>query len=132
MKNYKKVLVGLSEPFWYPAERSNAWANDHFQRDGMEEMRDRKMLRIGDGGKYGVGSPRYRGAHKSRAEIERLSAAVAAGGVDSEAPGDGKTALKKPFGLRKKTNVVRSRAERLSDENAKLDKEVARLRGEGW
>ncbi|KAI5476136.1 mitochondrial large subunit ribosomal protein L23 [Pseudohyphozyma bogoriensis] len=130
-KNYKKVLVTLTEPFWYPEERSREWCNEHFQRDQMEEMRDRKMLRLGDGQKYAVGAMRYRGAGKSRAEVERL-AAIATGGGQVDGPSDGKAAQKLPTGLKKKRNVITSRAERLSEGHQRIEDEVSRLRESGW
>lgn len=131
-KNYKKVIVGLKEPFWYPEERSRDWCNEHFERDRMEEMRDRKMLKIGDGQKYGVSSPRYRGAHKSKADIERLAKIVNDGGVDTSKSDGTPSALKRPTGLRMKKNVLRSREERILEGKTRVEQEMERLRSEGW
>ncbi|GAA5997323.1 mitochondrial 54S ribosomal protein uL23m MRP20 [Rhodotorula paludigena] len=132
-KSYKKVLVTMTEPFWYPEERTRGWLNEHFERDRMEEMRDRKMLKIGDGHKYGVSSSRYRGAHKSKAERERLRAVSKAGGndVDAREPGE-QVALRRPAGLRKKRNVLRSREERVVEERELVEQEMQRLREAGW
>ncbi|GAA6022176.1 hypothetical protein JCM10207_003934 [Rhodosporidiobolus poonsookiae] len=131
-KNYKKVIVTMTEPFWYPEERSRGWLNEHFERDRMEEMRDRKMLKIGDGHKHMVGSQRYRGADKSRAERERLRAVSKAGGNDVDARPDEDSAQKRPIGLKKARNVIRSRAERISERQDVLEQEVERLREAGW
>ena len=131
VKNYKKVVVTMTEPFWYPEERSRAWCNEHFERDRMEEMRDRKMLRIGDGQKYGVGSWRYKGATKPRAERDRLAKASKEGGQDTTG-GDGKAAQRLPSGLKKHKNVVKAKAERATEEKTKVEKEIDRLRAEGW
>lgn len=131
IKNYKKVVVTMTEPFWYPEERSRAWCNEHFERDRMEEMRDRKMLKIGDGQKYGVGSWRYKGATKPRAERERLAKAAKEGGLDTTG-GDGKASLRLPNGLKKHKNVVRARAERAGEEKTKVQTEIDRLREAGW
>ncbi|BGP12492.1 hypothetical protein JCM10213_005474 [Rhodosporidiobolus nylandii] len=132
-KNYKKVIVTMTEPFWYPQERSRAWLNEHFERDRMEELRDRKMLKIGDGHKYGVGSQRYRGAAKSREERERLRQVSKSGGNDVEAREPGEDAsLRKPMGLRKMRNVIRSRAEKISERTAAVEQEMERLREAGW
>jgi ribosomal protein L23 len=132
-KNYKKVMVTMTEPFWYPEERSRAWLNEHFERDRMEEMRDRKMLKIGDGRKHGVGSQRYRGANKSREERERLKKVSKEGGNDLTAREQGEdSSLKKPTGLRKRTNVLKSRAEAISEKQTALEVEMERLREAGW
>lgn len=130
-KNYKKVLVTLTEPFWYPEERGREWCNEHFERDRMEELRDRKMLKIGDGQKYGVSSPRYRGARKPKAEIERLAAIVKAGGAEVES-GDGKSGMRRPGGLKMKKNVLRSREEKITEGRTKVEAEMERLRAVGW
>ncbi|KAK4054841.1 hypothetical protein OIV83_000765 [Microbotryomycetes sp. JL201] len=130
-KNYKKVLVGLKEPFWYPEERSREWCNEHFERDRMEEMRDRKMLKIGDGRKHGVSAQRYRGAHKSKAEVERLAKIVEEGGADLTKTDGAPSDLKRPMGLRMRKNVIRSRAERQSDYQTKIEQEMERLRLDG-
>ncbi|KAK4058095.1 hypothetical protein OIO90_000834 [Microbotryomycetes sp. JL221] len=127
-KSYKKVLVGLTEPFWYPQERSREWCNEHFERDRMEELRDRKMLKIGDGRKQGVSAQRYRGAHKSRAEIERLAKIAEEGGADLTKTDGSPSDLKRPMGLRKSKNVIRSRAERQSEYQTKIEQEMERLR----
>lgn len=131
-KSYKKVLVTLTEPFWYPPERSREWCNEHFQREQMEEMRDRKMLKIGDGQKYGVASHRYRGAGKLRAEVERLKAIVVAGGTVGEVESDGTSALRRPSGRKQFKNVVRSRAEKISEAKTVVELEMDRLRSAGW
>ncbi|GAA5879166.1 hypothetical protein JCM8547_001602 [Rhodosporidiobolus lusitaniae] len=132
-KNYKKVIVTMTEPFWYPEERSRAWLNEHFERDRMEEMRDRKMLKIGDGRKHGVGAQRYRGADKSRAERERLRLVSKEGGNDTGKREPGEDAsLKKPTGLRKKTNVLRSRTEKQLERQDAIEQEMERLREAGW
>ncbi|GAA6035918.1 hypothetical protein JCM8097_005163 [Rhodosporidiobolus ruineniae] len=132
-KNYKKVLVTLTEPFWYPEERTRGWLNEHFERDRMEEMRDRKMLKIGDGRKHGVGAQRYRGADKSRAERERLRAVSKQGGNDTETRIPGQEASQRlPSGLRKRTNVIRSRAEKVSERQDALEREMDRLREAGY
>lgn len=132
-KNYKKVVVTMTEPFWFPEERSRAWCNEHFERDRMEEMRDRKMLKIGDGQKYGVGAQRYRGAHKSKAEKERLKAVNKAGGhdVDAKIEGD-QVAMRRPSGLKKRKNVMRSREEAVNDRREAIEREMAKLREAGW
>ncbi|GAA5844478.1 hypothetical protein JCM3766R1_007138 [Sporobolomyces carnicolor] len=132
-KNYKKVVVTMTEPFWFPQERSRAWCNEHFERDRMEEMRDRKMLKIGDGQKYGVGAQRYRGAHKSKAEKERLKAVNQAGGhdVDAKVEGD-QVALRRPSGLKKRKNVMRSREEAVTERREAIEREMERLREAGW
>ncbi|GAA5922290.1 mitochondrial 54S ribosomal protein uL23m MRP20 [Sporobolomyces koalae] len=133
-KNYKKVVVTMTEPFWYPEERSRAWCNEHFERDRMEEMRDRKMLKIGDGQKYGVGAQRYRGAHKSKADRERLKAVQQAGGHDTVAAaieGDS-AALRRPTGLKKRKNVMRSREEAVTDRREAIEQEMQKLREAGW
>ncbi|GAA5859761.1 hypothetical protein JCM1840_006442 [Sporobolomyces johnsonii] len=132
-KNYKKVVVTMTEPFWYPEERSRAWCNEHFERDRMEEMRDRKMLKIGDGQKYGVGAMRYRGAHKSKAEMARLKEVNEKGGHDLEAKVEGdESARKRPTGLKKRRNVLRSRAEGIEDKRDAVEREMDRLREAGW
>ncbi|GAA5992425.1 hypothetical protein JCM11641_002903 [Rhodosporidiobolus odoratus] len=132
-KNYKKVIVTMTEPFWYPQERSRAWLNEHFERDRMDEMRDRKMLKIGDGHKYGVGAPRYRGATKSKEERDRLKAVSRSGGNDTEKREVGENAaLRKPTGLRKMRNVIRSRAEKQSERRDAVEQEMERLREAGW
>ncbi|KAK4705998.1 large subunit ribosomal protein L23, partial [Phenoliferia sp. Uapishka_3] len=131
-KSYKKVLVTMKEPFWYPEERSRDWCNEHFQREAMEEMRDRKMLKIGDGQKYGVASERYRGAHKSSAEVARLTAIAQAGGTEIVEEGDGKSALRRPSGRKMRKNVVRSRAERIGEKKSVIESEMDRLREAGW
>ena len=133
-KNYKKVLVSMEQPFWYPAERSREWCNEHFERDRMEELRDRKMLRIGDGQKYGVSSPRYRGAGKSKAEVERMAEAVRLGGVDEKvlAIGDGKSVQRRPAGLKMRKNVLASRAEKAGDARAAVESKMRELREAGW
>lgn len=131
-KNYKKVLVGMTEPFWYPPERGREWCNEHFERDRMEEMRDRKMLKIGDGQKYGVQSTRYRGARKSRAEVERLAAIVKNGGGDLDAVDSLPSAQRRPAGLKKKTNVLRSREEKITEGRTRVEAEMERLREAGW
>ncbi|GAA5947125.1 hypothetical protein JCM3765_002168 [Sporobolomyces pararoseus] len=132
-KNYKKVVVTMTEPFWFPEERSRAWCNEHFERDRMEEMRDRKMLKIGDGQKYGVGAQRYRGAHKSKAEKERLKAVNKAGGhdVDAKIEGD-QVAMRRPSGLKKRKNVMRSREEAVNDRREAIEREMAKLKEAGW
>ncbi|ORY75656.1 hypothetical protein BCR35DRAFT_306163 [Leucosporidium creatinivorum] len=133
VKNYKKVLVGLTQPFWYPEERGREWCNEHFMRDTMEEARDRKMLKIGDGQKYGVQSTRYRGARKSRAEIERLEAIVKNGGPgEGSEKSDGKSGMRLPMGLKKRKNVVRSRAEKITEGETKVEAEMRRLQEAGW
>ncbi|KAM0793173.1 hypothetical protein ACM66B_000646 [Microbotryomycetes sp. NB124-2] len=131
-KNYKKVLVGLKEPFWYPEERSREWCNEHFERDRMEELRDRKMLKIGDGRKHGVSAQRYRGAHKSKAEVERLAKISEQGGADLTKTDGAPSDLKRPMGLRMRKNVIRSRAERKLDYQTKVEQEMERLRLDGW
>lgn len=132
-KNYKKVVVTMTEPFWFPEERSRAWCNEHFERDRMEEMRDRKMLKIGDGQKYGVGAQRYRGAHKSKAEKERLKAVNKAGGHDVDAKVEGDSAaLRRPSGLKKRKNVMRSREEAVTERREAIEREMNRLREAGW
>ncbi|GAA6007269.1 hypothetical protein JCM11491_003068 [Sporobolomyces phaffii] len=132
-KNYKKVVVTMTEPFWFPEERSRAWCNEHFERDRMEEMRDRKMLKIGDGQKYGVGAQRYRGAHKSKAEKERLKAVNQDGGhdVNTKIEGD-QVALRRPTGLKKRKNVMRSREEAVTDRREAIEREMEKLREAGW
>ncbi|BGP44546.1 hypothetical protein JCM10450v2_000360 [Rhodotorula kratochvilovae] len=132
-KSYKKVIVTMTEPFWYPQERTRGWLNEHFERDRMDEMRDRKMLKIGDGHKYGVSSPRYRGAGKSAAERERLRQVSKQGGNDLDArePGE-QVAQRRATGLRKKRNVLRSREERVSEQRTVIEKEMERLREAGW
>lgn len=133
VKNYKKVLVGLTQPFWYPEERGREWCNEHFMRDTMEEARDRKMLKIGDGQKYGVQSERYRGPRKPRAELDRLEAIVKNGGAGDELnKSDGKSALRLPAGLKKRKNVVRSRAEKIAEGETKVEQEMRRLQDAGW
>ncbi|SCV68676.1 BQ2448_797 [Microbotryum intermedium] len=134
-KNYKKVIVTMNEPFWYPEERSRAWLNEHFERDQMEQMRDRKMLKIGDGQKYGVSSPRYRGASRSQEELEKLKKLVDEGGAnteDLETPGDGRSADRLPMGLKIRKNVMKSREERKSDKTSLVEQEMERLRAAGW
>lgn len=131
-KNYKKVVVGLTEPFWYPEERGREWCNEHFERDRMEELRDRKMLKIGDGQKYGVQSSRYRGARKSAAEIARLEAIIAKGGAEVEATDGIPSAQRRPAGLKKKKNVMRSREEKITQGRTRVEDEIARLREAGW
>jgi len=132
-KNYKKVVVTMTEPFWFPEERSRAWCNEHFERDRMEEMRDRKMLKIGDGQKYGVGAQRYRGAHKSKAEKERLRAVNKDGGhnVDAKVEGD-QAGMRRPTGLKKRKNVMRSREEAVTDKREALEREMEKLKQAGW
>lgn len=131
-KSYKKVLVTLEEPFWYPEERSREWCIEHFQREAMEDMRDRKMLKIGDGQKYGVNSERYRGAGKLRAEVDRLKAIATAGGAEVDMPGDGKSSQRRPSGRKMRKNVVRSRAERIDEKKSTVEREMDRLREAGW
>ena len=133
-KNYKKVLVSMKEPFWYPEERSRDWCNEHFERDRMEEMRDKKMLRIGDGQKYGVSSPRYRGASKPKAEVERMAERIRTGGADDKdvAAGDGKSVQRRPAGLKMRKNVLASRAEKAGDVRAAVESRMKELREEGW
>lgn len=132
-KSYKKVIVTMTEPFWYPQERTRGWLNEHFERDRMDEMRDRKMLKIGDGHKYGVSSPRYRGARKSAAERERLRQVSKQGGNDVDAREVGEqVAQRRATGLRKKRNVLRSREERVVEQRSVIEQEVARLREAGW
>ncbi|GAA5951498.1 hypothetical protein JCM21900_001585 [Sporobolomyces salmonicolor] len=132
-KNYKKVVVTMTEPFWYPEERSRAWCNEHFERDRMEELRDRKMLKIGDGQKYGVGAQRYRGAHKSKAELARLKEVNENGGHDLDAKIEGDdSAQKRPSGLKKRRNVLRSKAEGIDDKKNAVEREMQRLREAGW
>lgn len=132
-KNYKKVIVTMTEPFWYPEERNRAWLNEHFERDRMEEMRDRKMLKIGDGQKYGVSSPRYRGAAKSAEQIEQLKQIALQGGAKNlDTPGDGRTADRKPSGLRMRKNVMRSREEKKAQKLSLVEQEMNRLRAAGW
>ncbi|KDE06046.1 hypothetical protein MVLG_03600 [Microbotryum lychnidis-dioicae p1A1 Lamole] len=134
-KNYKKVIVTMTEPFWYPEERSRTWLNEHFERDRMEAMRDRKMLQIGDGQRYGVSSPRYRGASRSKAELEKLKKLVDEGGAnaeDLETPGDGRSADRLPTGLKIRKNVMKSREERKSDKASLVEQEMERLRAAGW
>jgi ribosomal protein L23 len=138
-KNYKKVLVTLTEPFWYPEERGRAWCNDHFSRDKMEELRDTRMVRIGDGQKYGVSSNRYRGAGKPRKEIERLKEAQK---KVSEEEGEGQSeeilaergmsSMKRPQGTRMKKNVLRDMAEKRSEGKTKIETEMDRLREAGY
>ncbi|GAA5892069.1 hypothetical protein JCM6882_005686 [Rhodosporidiobolus microsporus] len=131
-KNYKKVLVSMTEPFWYPSERSRGWLNEHFERDRMEELRDRKMLKIGDGHKHSVGAQRYRGANKSRVELDRLREVSKKGGNDVEdRPGED-AARRTPAGLKKRTNVIRSRAEKISERQDAVEQEMERLREAGW
>ncbi|GAA5876150.1 hypothetical protein JCM16303_007038 [Sporobolomyces ruberrimus] len=132
-KNYKKVVVTMTEPFWFPEERSRAWCNEHFERDRMEEMRDRKMLKIGDGQKYGVGAQRYRGAHKSKAEVERLKAVNKEGGhdVNTKIEGD-QVAMRRPTGLKKRKNVMRSREEAVTDRREAIEREMEKLKEAGW
>ncbi|KAL8283112.1 hypothetical protein RQP46_005890 [Phenoliferia psychrophenolica] len=132
-KSYKKVIVTMTEPFWYPEERGREWCNEHFQREAMEEMRDRKMLKIGDGAKYGVNSERYRGAGKLRKDVDRLKAIATAGGSDlAEEVGDGKSAQRRPSGRKMRKNVVRSRAERIDEKKSVVEMEMDRLRDAGW
>ncbi|TNY17191.1 hypothetical protein DMC30DRAFT_406548 [Rhodotorula diobovata] len=132
-KSYKKVIVTMTEPFWYPQERTRGWLNEHFERDRMDEMRDRKMLKIGDGHKYGVSSPRYRGARKPAAERERLRQVSKRGGNDVEAREVGEqVAQRRATGLRKKRNVLRSREERVVEQRSVIEQEMARLREAGW
>ncbi|GAA6063848.1 hypothetical protein JCM10212_003595 [Sporobolomyces blumeae] len=132
-KNYKKVTVSMDEPFWYPDERSRAWCNEHFERDRMEEMRDRKMLKIGDGQKYGVGAQRYRGAGKSKAEKERLRLVNKEGGHDVNAKVEGdQVAQRRPTGLKKRKNVMRSREEAIADKREAVEREMEKLKAEGW
>ena len=99
----------------------------------MEEMRDRKMLKIGDGQKYGVGAQRYRGAHKSKAEKERLRAVNKDGGhnVDAKVEGD-QAGMRRPTGLKKRKNVMRSREEAVSDKREALEREMEKLKQAGW
>ncbi|GAA5873105.1 hypothetical protein JCM3774_000343 [Rhodotorula dairenensis] len=132
-KNYKKVLVTLRDPFWYPAERSRAWLNEHFERDRTEEMRDRKMLKIGDGNKYKVGSFRYRGARFAarRAELRLAATGEGAPDLDRAVPGD-VVADKRATGLKRRRNVMRSREEQLVEQRSLLEREMARLREAGW
>jgi ribosomal protein L23 len=134
-KNYKKVMVTMEQPFWYPTERSREWCNEHFERDRMEEMRDRKMLKIGDGQKYGVSSPRYRGASKPREQIERLAELVNQGGLSKDAvalAGDGNSVQRRPAGLKMKKNVLRSREERVRETKSSLDIRIEQLKADGW
>lgn len=133
-KNYKKVMVTMEQPFWYPEEKARDWCNEHFERDRMEEMRDRKMLKIGDGQKFGVSSNRYRGAHKSKVEVARLAKIVADGGLDVKAVqvDDIPSVQRRPAGLRKHKNVMRSKAERASTAKDIVDQKVADLRSAGW
>ncbi|GAA5828116.1 hypothetical protein JCM11251_002596 [Rhodosporidiobolus azoricus] len=131
-KNYKKVLVTMTEPFWYPSERSRGWLNEHFERDRMEELRDRKMLKIGDGHKHGVGAQRYRGANKSRAELDRLREVSKKGGNDVEDKPGEDASRRSAAGLKKMKNVIRSRAEKLSERQDAVEQEMERLREAGW
>ncbi|KAM0755555.1 hypothetical protein T439DRAFT_6019 [Meredithblackwellia eburnea MCA 4105] len=132
VKNYKKVVVTMDEPFWYPEERGREWCNEHFQREIIEEHRDRKMLRIGDGQKYGVGSWRYRGAQKSKDEVARLKR-LAQGAEDTEKEvSDGRSALRKPSGRKMRKNVLRSRAEKADERKSVVLSEVEKLREGGW
>lgn len=140
-KNYKKVLVTLTEPFWYPEERGREWCNDHFSREKMESLRDKRMLRIGDGQKYGVSSNRYRGAGKLRKEVDRLREAHVRvseeieKGETSESVDEadkGMSSMRKPEGLRMKKNVMRSREEKVGEAKTKVEKEMDRLRTAGW
>lgn len=135
-KNYKKVLVTMRDPFWFPAERTRAWLNEHFERDRTEEMRDRKMLKIGDGNKYKVGSFRYRGARFSARRAELRAAATGEGGaaateLDTPVVGD-VVADKRATGLKRKRNVMRSREERVVEQRSMLEREMDRLRAAGW
>ena len=133
-KNYKKVLVTMKDPFWYPAERTRAWLNEHFERDRTEEMRDRKMLKIGDGNKYKVGSFRYRGARFSARRAELRAAATGEGAateLDKPVAGD-VVADKRATGLKRKRNVMRSREERVVEQRSMLEREMDRLRAAGW
>lgn len=135
-KNYKKVLVTMKDPFWYPAERTRAWLNEHFERDRTEEMRDRKMLKIGDGNKYKVGSFRYRGARFSARRAELRAAATGEGSADAtelDKPVAGDVvADKRATGLKRKRNVMRSREERVVEQRSMLEREMDRLRAAGW
>lgn len=131
-KNYKKVMVTMQEPFWYPEERSREWCNEHFERDRMEELRDRKMLRIGDGNKYGVSSPRYRGAGKSKVEIERLTNLVLTGGTDIAARSDGKASERRPSGLKMRKNVMARRAEKAGELRSSVQDKMEQLREQGY
>lgn len=132
-KNYKKVLVTMREPFWYPEERSRAWLNEHFERDRTEEMRDRKMLKIGDGNKYKVGSYRYRGARfaSRREELKESVKADKKVDLDAVVHGD-QVADKRATGLKRKRNVMRSREEQVVAHRAALEREMDRLREAGW
>ncbi|POY75347.1 hypothetical protein BMF94_1575 [Rhodotorula taiwanensis] len=132
-KNYKKVLVTMKEPFWFPEEKSRAWLNEHFERDRTEEMRDRKMLKIGDGNKYKVGSFRYRGARfaSRRAELKLAATSSEKVDFDARAPGD-EAAQKRATGLKRKRNVMRSREEQVVEQRSLLQREMDRLREAGW
>lgn len=130
-KNYKKVLITMTEPFWYPEERNREWCNDHFQRDKMEELKDRKMLKVGDGQKYGVGAYRYRGAGKSAVEVARLAKASLIG-TEGPVEGGSNSAQRLRSGLKRHGNVLRSKEEKLGAKKDKITAKMDELRQAGW
>ncbi|BGP59051.1 hypothetical protein NBRC10512v2_000342 [Rhodotorula toruloides] len=132
-KTYKKVLVTLKEPFWYPEEPTRGWLNEHFERDRMEELRDRKMLELGGEKGWGRQSHRYRGADKPRVEQERARLVSVNGGHDVEyrEPGDN-VSERKPTGLKRRKNVRRAMGEKLDAKADTIDEQVERLRQQGW
>ncbi|BGO99223.1 hypothetical protein NBRC10513v2_000327 [Rhodotorula toruloides] len=132
-KTYKKVLVTLKEPFWYPEEPTRGWLNEHFERDRMEELRDRKMLELGGEKGWGRQSHRYRGADKPKVEQERARLVSVNGGHDVEyrEPGDN-VSERKPTGLKRRKNVRRAMGEKLDAKIETIDEQVERLRQQGW
>ncbi|BGP21435.1 hypothetical protein JCM10295v2_000310 [Rhodotorula toruloides] len=132
-KTYKKVLVTLKEPFWYPEEPTRGWLNEHFERDRMEELRDRKMLELGGEKGWGRQSHRYRGADKPMEEQERARLASINGGhdVDYREPGDN-VSERKPTGLKRRKNVKRAMGEKLDAKINTIEEQVERLRQSGW
>lgn len=102
----------------------------------MEELKDRRMLRVGDGQKYGVGSFRYRGAGRSRADLDMLKLASEKGSEEATMlPGAGQpynSADRKKTGLKRAGNVLRSKEERVSEKKDKIGREMDRLKDAGW